>query len=154
MKALDKKGLVGPMSLEDIFPMLVAIIISFVFVAYLYTLMGQMLEQRSVEAMQRKALDLSEILISRSPLVFEGKKCLLDSTQLDSYDYSKINEDYGAKGYIVGVEVRDLQNGKIWPAALESGGNAPVVGSPVAIRYSQDDVHEGLLKVRIRRGTV
>ena len=151
---MNNKGQIGPMSLEDIFPMLVAIIISFVFVAYLYTIIGQMLESRSVEAMQRKALDLTEILVSRSPFVFDGKKCLFDSDQLDSYDYSKINQDYGAKGYVVGVEVQDLQTDKIWPAALESGGNAPVVGSPVAIRYSQDEVHEGLLKVRIMRGMV
>ena len=151
---MNNKGQIGPMSLEDIFPMLVAIIISFVFVAYLYTIIGQMLEQRSVEAMQRKALDLTEILVSRSPFVFDAKKCLFDSDQLDSYDYSIINQDYGAKGYVVGVEVQDLQTGKIWSAPLESGENAPVVGSPVAIRYSQDEVHEGLLKVRIMRGMV
>jgi hypothetical protein len=151
MKSPDNKGQIGPMSLEDLFPMLVAIIISFVFVAYLYTIIGQMLEQRSIEAMQRKALDLSEILVSRSPFVFDGKKCLFDREQLDSYNYSKINQDYGAKGYIIGVEIKDLQTETVWPYALESGGNAPVVGSPVAIRYSQDDVHEGLLKVRIRR---
>ena len=151
---MNNKGQIGPMSLEDIFPMLVAIIISFVFVAYLYSIVGQMLESRSVEAMQRKALDLTEILVSRSPFVFDGKKCLFDRDQLDSYDYSKINQDYGAKGYVVGVEVQDLQTGKIWPDALESGGNAPVVGSPVAIRYSQDEVHEGLIRVRIMRGMV
>jgi hypothetical protein len=150
---MNNNAQIGPMSLEDIFPMLVAIIISFVFVAYLYTTVGQMLESRSIEAMQRKALDLSEILVSRSPFVFDGKKCLFDHGQLDSYDYSKINRDYGAKGYVISLEVQDLQTGQIWPSALESGGNAPVVGSPVAIRYSQDDVHEGLLKVRIMRGT-
>lgn len=148
---MNKKGQIGPMALEDIFPMLVAIIISFIFVAYLYALVGQMLEQRSVEAMQRKAMDVAGILVSRSPLVFEGRKCLLDSGKLDSYDYSNVNRDYGAKGYVIGIEINDLATGKIWPGVLESGGNAPIASYPVAIRYSQDAVHAGLLKVRIMR---
>jgi len=101
--------------------------------------------------MQRKAYDVAGIIISRSPLLFNGTKCLLEQEKLDSYDYSGINAEYGAKGYDIAIEIKDLSTGKTWPAALPSVDNAPVIAYPVAIRYGPDNVREGILKVQIRR---
>lgn len=154
--SLNKKGQVGPMSLEDIFPMVVVIIIVFVFIAMIFNVVGSHLEQRSVEAMHGIAVELLHVLCgSQSSLVYGGNRGLLDSNKLDHalLNNPDLNQVYGITGYRFSMEVDDLvETERKWnytPADINE--NAVMIASPVAIRYREDRVHEGLIKIQVWR---
>ena len=150
---LGRRGQIGPMSLEDIFPMLAAIIIVFIFIAYIYGIVAGNLEQRRVEAGYGAAMGLSDELYSKSVFIYGNKSGLFDSRRLDQYagDYPDLATLYGITGYGFSVEVQDLtEPARRWSFAPEKiGTNAPEIAYPVAIRYSADKVDEGLLKVKV-----
>jgi len=143
------------MSLEDIFPMLVAIIVLFVFIAFVYGIVGNNLEQRRVEATYETAVSLSDTLYSRSVFVYANKSGLFDSSKLDEYSslYDELSSMYGVAGYGFSIEVNDLaEPARHWTYAPDKiGANAPEIAYPVAVRYSAGKINEGMLKVRVWR---
>ena len=152
---LRNRGQVGPMSLEDIFPMMIAVIILFVFIAFIFNVVGGNLSQRNAEALHSTSLGISHILLSRSVFVYQGKEGLFDSTSLDDYAfrYPELSSKYGVAGHNISIKVSDLEDpARKWvyePATVEQ--NSVALSFPVAIRYSVDEVHSGLLEVRVWR---
>jgi len=149
---IGNSGQIGPMSLEDIFPMTVVIIIVFVFIALVFNALGGHLERRGTESTQKMAIELSRILCSRSDLIYSGKAGLLDSRKLTSTTYGDLSAAYNVTGYGFSIEIEDLRTGAKWtyrPADIKE--NTASKASPVAIRYSADSIHEGLMKVAVWR---
>jgi hypothetical protein len=150
---LGRRGQIGPMSLEDIFPMLAAIIIVFIFIAYVYGIVAGNLEQRRVEAAYGGAVGLSDELYSKSVFVYSNKSGLFDSNRLDQYagDYPGLAAMYGITGYDFSIEVQDLiEPARQWTFTPEKAGtNGAEIAYPVAIRYSAGKIDTGLLKVSV-----
>jgi hypothetical protein len=146
-----RKGQIGPMALEDIFPMTIAIIAVFIFIAYVYSTVGSGLSNRNAESTYRIANDISDILYSRGAFIYGNDSGLFDSGKLDEYvgSYSDLQTEYGVTGYGFSITVRDLrETGRKWDySSAVKGNNAPIASTPVAIRYSADKVNEGVLEV-------
>ena len=145
------------MSLEDIFPMVVVIIIVFVFIAMIFNVIGNHLEQRRVEAMQGVAVELSHMLCSsQSSLVYGNNRGLLYATKLDNaLATPDLNQVYNITGYRFSMEVEDLVNTQWgWNYTPDDvNENAVMIASPVAIHSDYAaygvQVHEGLMKIRV-----
>ncbi|MBN2251924.1 MAG: hypothetical protein JW724_07610 [Candidatus Altiarchaeota archaeon] len=151
-KKINSKGQIGPMSLEDLLPIAIVSIIIFIYIAAIAGSVSGHLQQRSAGTSQDIAAQLSVLLESRSILVHEGNKGLLDAGRLDAITYEELSSLYGFTGYNHSVEVEDLAAGSKWtyePGKVKE--NMASVATPVAIRYSPDTVREGLLKVRVWR---
>jgi len=146
-----RKGQIGPMALEDIFPMTIAIIAVFIFMAYVYFTVGNGLSNRNAESTYRIANDISDILYSRGAFIYGNDSGLFDSGKLDDSfgSYLDLDTDYGISGYGFSITVRDLrETERKWEySSAVAGINAPVASTPIAIRYSADKVNEGVLEV-------
>lgn len=146
-----RKGQIGPMALEDIFPMTIAIVAVFIFIAYVYSTIGNGLSNRNAESTYQMANDISDILYSRGVFLYGNESGLFDSGKLDEYagSYSDLETAYGASGYGFSITVLDLrETERKWDYSLAATGiNAPVASTPIAIRYSAGKVNEGLLEV-------
>lgn len=151
-KNIGDKGQIGPSSLEDIFPMVIAFIMLFTLIAALYLIIAGQLEQRSSEAAQNIAHQTALLIKTKSPLIYGGEQGLLDAGTFGSFSYERLNASYGVTGYFFSAEIKDLVSGRGWIyAPHETGQNTFSLSSPVAIRYSEDTIHEGLLIVRVWR---
>ena len=150
---LNRRGQIGPMSLEDIFPMVIAVIIIFVFIAFIFSIVGDILAQRQTEAMHSTALGISRIVVSKSVFIYGGNEGLFDSSKLDEYAYfyEDIAALYGVAGHNLSITVRDLEDTyRKWEYAPNTvSENSVTIALPVAIRYSVDVVHAGLLEVKV-----
>jgi hypothetical protein len=148
-----KKGQIGPMALEDIFPMTIAVIAIFIFIAYVYSTVGNGISNRNAESTYRVANDISDILYSRGVFIYGNDSGLFDSGKLDEYvgSYSDLETAYSVPGYGFSITVRDLrETERRWdcsPAAI--GVNAPISSTPIAIRYTAEKVNEGVLEVSV-----
>jgi len=150
----NTRGQIGPMSLEDIYPMAMAFIIVFVFLAYIFSTVSGNLQQKGSESEYRAAIELSEVLASRSVFVYGKKPGLMDAGKLDEYShlYEELVVLYGLPGYGFSIEVRDLADeSRTWVFGPESLNDPVVLSTPVAVRYRVDLVHEGLLYVKVWR---
>jgi hypothetical protein len=141
------------MSLEDIFPMVIAIIIIFVFIAFIFSIVGDILTQRQTEEMHSTALGISRIVVSKSVFVYGGNEGLFDSGKLDEYafKYEDLVSLYGVAGRNLSLTVRDLEDtNRKWEYTPNSeSDNSVTIALPIAIRYSVDVVHAGLLEVKV-----
>lgn len=149
MKKINNLGQIGPTSLEDLFPMVVAIIITFILIAFVYEIMGGILEQRNIESMHNAAANLMQVLTDKSPYVYEKTPKILDANAIKCSNLEGIN----LTGYEYGVEIYDLKENTLLMECnnLAPTENAPSIASPVAIRHSEDQINRGLLKITIWR---
>jgi hypothetical protein len=100
-------------------------------------------------------LGISRIVVSKSVFVYGGNEGLFDSSKLGEYAYyyDDLAAMYGVAGHNLSITVRDLDdtNNK-WEYKPNSvPDNSVTIALPIAIRYSVDVVHAGLLEVRIWR---
>lgn len=148
-----RKGQIGPMALEDIFPMTVAIIAVFLFIAYIYSAVGNGLEGSRAVSSHRISGEIASVLYSRGPFLYGNDSGLFDSDKLDACIgfYPDLEADYGVSAYGFSATVRDLrETERRWDYSPASPGiNSVVASAPVAIRYSADRINEGVLEVRV-----
>ncbi|MFZ2455777.1 MAG: hypothetical protein WAX07_04820 [Candidatus Altiarchaeia archaeon] len=144
-----KKGQIGPFSLDVLFPLIIAIIVMSLFVAYMLTLTKNQLEQRSVESTHDAALNLLEVLADGSVLLHANTPGLLDNSLLSCDNVKK----YPLTGYNYTVEVYDLKEKKTMLKCGTDPGDitAPLIATPIAIFYERDKIHSGLIKVQAWR---
>lgn len=156
LNRIGRKGQLGPISLENIFPMVLAIIILFVFTTIIFKSIATSLEERNIESMHETGLNLMRVMHSKSVFVYGSQPGLLEKEKLDEYltRYDELVNLYGTTGYSFEMEVSDLdEEGNNWVfTAGPREGNSVTVATPVAIRYDVDKVHSGLLKIMVWRG--
>jgi hypothetical protein len=142
-------GQIGPFSLDVLFPLLMALIIMSLFVAFMLTLTKNQLEHRSAESTHDAALNLLEVLADASTLLHANTPGLLDNGLLSCENVEK----YPLTGYNYTVEVYDLKEKKTMLKCGTDPGNttAPLIATPIAIFYERDKIHSGLIKVQAWR---
>ncbi len=98
------------------------------------------------EILRRKII-LTNVLLSSDKLAYSDDSTVhrgvLDKEKLDNIDYELFSEiSYPETRYR--LKIVDLDNDKTW---IVGGTFDSAFESPVAIRYSDDDVHVGLLSI-------
>ncbi len=148
---MKNKGQVGPFSLEVLFPMVIAIIIISVFIVFtLSTTMGN-LKQRKYEEMHNAAENTASVLYSKSIFVYGNNPGLFAIEQLDGITCEKLNSMYATTGYTYTIEIMDTSDDTLIsaPSCPNTKEDLTAIATPIAIRYSEDNVHTGTLKVKI-----
>lgn len=149
---MNGRGQIGPMSLEDFFPMVIAFIMTFVLIATVYIITAGHLEQRGIESAHKIARETAQLIRTNGLLVYGIRPALLDADRISKATYEELNDTYGTIGYSFSVQIEDLVTGTAWD--YEPGGtdqNTASATIPIAIRYSNDTVHEGILSVWVWR---
>jgi Tfp pilus assembly protein FimT len=146
----NNRGQIGPFSFEVLFPMVVVLIILALFIALTLTVTMNGLKQRRAETMHETAENIAQLLYSRSVLVYGGHVGLLARNAVDSVTCEELNSQYAMTGYRYSIELIDSDGVTIGSADCpDQKGDVSVVDTPVAIRYSEDDVRTGILKVKV-----
>lgn len=102
---------------------------------------------------ERKEITLAQILLSSDKLAYvdENKvihRAVLDKTKLDNIekDSKSLFSEIGYPDSEYYVEIRDLVNDKEWKIGKEG---LVLRDFPVAIRYSFDEVHTGMMYITL-----
>jgi len=151
MKNPDNKGQIGPMSLEDILPLTLAVIITFTFIAFTFQTTGDNLSHRREAATYEVGRNLLTVLSGNSVLVYAGNAGLLNVSALEKNTYGDLEELYSSPGYGFSIEVEDLSDSqRNWEyLAPDRKENRIIVSSQTAIRYPTGEKHIGILKVSV-----
>jgi uncharacterized protein (UPF0333 family) len=144
----SNKGQIGPFSLEVLFPLVMAVIVLTLFVAYLIVMTKNQVEQRSVESTHDAALNMLQVLGEGSVLRHANTSGLLDYSSLSCDNVEK----YSITGYNYSVEVYDLKDGQNIRCGADPGNiTSSRLAAPVAIFYERDRIHSGLITVQVWR---
>lgn len=107
--------------------------------------------------LDRRAVDFAQVLLSEDSLVYlDGDivyRGIFDASKLDN-NLESLDERIGYPDDLVIISVEDLENGETWEKNIgllsqSSLGSSPKRSFPVAIRYSPNEVHTGMLSVTL-----
>jgi hypothetical protein len=149
MKA-SNKGQVGPFSLEVLFPMFIAVMLSFAFIALIFSSVTKNLKERNAETTHRTAADLLQVLSGRSILTYANTPQLLDYASIQNTTCEDLYE-YCPTAYNCSIQIYDLREDITELDCGTPNENAVALAAPVAILYSADNVGAGEIKVWVWR---
>jgi len=126
--------------------------IGFILILFFFTT-GRYVEIKNVlkeNTEQRLLINLAQVILSSDEFVYsDGIKyyrAIFDEEKLSSLDQNDLFTTIKYPGYKYSLEVKDLENNKIWHFG------DPIIESmvfPVAIRYSDDEIHIGKLFISL-----
>lgn len=144
----SRKGQIGPMALEDIPSLTIMLMMTMIFIVLIFKIVGGYLETNRAVDMYGGAVELSNVLKSKSELVYEGQYGVLDESKFDGF----ILDNYKLAEYNCSIEIKNLKNNEVLISKkIPEGINVISSVSPVAIYRTNGEVHEGLLSVYMWR---
>ena len=146
----NKRGQIGPVSLEDIPALTIMLIMTMILMVLIFKIVGGYLETNRAVDMHTSAVEMSNIIESKSTIVYGAWAGALDESKFSSFNLS----NYGFIEYECMVEIEDLRDNKKfgpWGTSPPDTKNIISSVSPVAVHRNDSGVHEGLLKVYIWR---
>ncbi len=148
---LLNRGQIGPFSLEVLFPMIIAVIITFAFIALIMGSVMQNLEERQAEATHKTAADLLEVLSGRSILTYANTSQLLDYGAITKTTTCEDLKQYCPTAYNYSIQIYDLTANTIELQCGSTPENALALAAPVAILRAAGNVSAGEIKVWVWR---
>lgn len=144
----SRKGQIGPMALEDIPSLTIMLMMTMIFIVLIFKIVGGYLETNRAVDMYDSAVELSNVLKSKSELVYEGQYGVLDESKFGGFDL----DNYKLAEYECSVEIKDLKNNEVLISKnIPDEINVISSISTVAIYRTRGDVNEGLLSVYMWR---
>jgi len=127
------------------------------FLVFFFITRGQEIQVKVEEnEILRRRLILTNVLLSSDKLVYSDDfihRGLFDKEKLDNIKSNpeSLYSEISYQGITYYVKVTDIENGNEW---LVGKNFKSIFESPVAIRYSDGDVHIGLISVDFKEGIV
>jgi len=147
----SRKGQIGPMSLEDIPSLTIMLMMTMIFIVLIFKIVGGYLEVNRAADMHNSAVELANILETKSELVYvdnsgvrvEGE---LDPAKFSSFDLNK----YLLAEYETGIQIKDVETDQI---LLTQSTSSPVPDERIVVNSpcSLSNGHFCLMKITIWR---
>ncbi|MFZ2456179.1 MAG: hypothetical protein WAX07_06860 [Candidatus Altiarchaeia archaeon] len=141
------RGQIGPFSFEVLFPLVIALIITFVFITLTFSSVMRNLQEREAQVTHKTAADLLEVLSKKSSLTHANTPQLLDYEAIQKTTCEELYL-YCPAAYNCSIQIIEAGESKTCGGPAE---NAVALDMPVAILHKIDDIRSGKIKTWVWR---